>query len=250
MTDVAADRIRAQIELLTKLEAAIRAMREILEPATRGNAVESERRLTDRALEELDSLASKATDLQLWREVRDEIEVRASEGRLAFGADLEAALSSAGIPLSGSFPNYRLWSSVRLDVDPRAGTVKSGRRTWPIGSAEVVVRDLRASARRRASVSPRAPVPEFAKELEAAYRGAATAARSTPGDYVSVGKVYESIKKRMPRGYSRARFGEDLAQLSLTDDTIEFAASRHPRQGIRVPPTDGTLVGSLRLRST
>lgn len=246
------DRVAEQIELLAKLETAAREMREILEPARSGDATKSERLLTQAVVERLDSLASRVTDLNRWREVRDEVEVRAAQTRMQFNEWLERALTSAGITWSGEFPEYRLGSArlARLVVDPQKGTVKLGRRTWPIGDADAIVRELLLiRATRRAAAMAEPPV-DFGKQLEEAYARAADAAGVRHGEYVSIGKVYDALRGRMPRGYSRERFAVDLAHATSTSDRVEFAASRHPRHGIRVPPGDGTLVGSLRLRMT
>src|SRR5262245_4574008 len=117
--------IEAHLALLVKLEEAIRAMRNILEPATTGAALESERRLraAPTAFEDLDSLASQASDLHSWRLVREEMELRAAQARMAFGELLEKALTEAGIPWTGAFPSYTVRESVRLDIDPARGTI-------------------------------------------------------------------------------------------------------------------------------
>lgn len=243
------DMIEARLQLLGKLEDAIRAMRNILEPAAAGAALESERRLNaaPRAFEDLDSLASQVTDLHSWRIVREELELRAAQARMGFGESLEQALTEAGIPWSGSFPSYKVRNSVRLDIDPVRGTVRIGRRVLPLGDAKDIARGL-ISARKAPS---RATVEvDFEQELAAAYAVAAQAVGVLPGNYVSIGKVYEALRKRMPRGYSRERFAGDLSGVFKKTERFEFAAARHPRHGIRVPSGDGVVVGSLRPRQS
>jgi hypothetical protein len=242
------DKVEARLQLLAKLETAIRAMRHILEPAVGGAALESERRLkaAPSTFEDLDSLASQVTDLHSWRLVHEELELRAAQARMGFGESLQHALTEAGVPWSGSFPSYWIRNSVRLDIDTVRGTARIGRRVLPLGDVNDIVRrvNLVRKAPQRATTGG-----DFEQELGAAYAAAAEAAGVLPGNYVSIGKVYEALRRRMPRGYSRERFANDL--FNVWDKTrFEFAASRHPRHGIRVPPGEGTIVGSLRpLRS-
>jgi hypothetical protein len=273
VTQELGDVIEARLRLLIELEKAIRAMRDVLEPATRGAPLESERRLSaaPRVLEDLDSLASQVTDMRSWRLVRDELELRSSQARMEFGQSLESALTDARIPWTGSFPTYRIWNSIRLDVNPSEGTVRAGRRTIPIGSAAEIARALLKGRKTTTAAAERpkrdqlelgtvgVPLPpapssrpsvisDFDQELGVAYASAASSANVSHGDYVSIGKLYDALKPRMPRGYTRARFARDLGDLANRDQRIEFASSRHPRHGMRVPP-GGNLVGSVRVRA-
>jgi hypothetical protein len=243
------DIIQTRLQLLGKLENAVQVVRRILEAAAARAPLEAERRLTaaPMAFEELDSVASQLTDSRVWRVVRDELEVRAAEVRIGFGASLERALTEAGIPWSGVFPTYKVRSSVRLEIDTGGRRVRIGRRVLPLGDVADITRSL--------SRVPKTPAREsveidFEQELATAYAAAAEAAGVSSGDYVSIGKVYEAIKKRMPKGYSRERFASDLASMSQRGERFEFAAARHPRHGIRVPPGDGSVVGSLRPRAS
>jgi len=241
--------IEAHLALLRRLEEAVRAMRRILDPAAAGAALESERRLraTPRAFEDLDSLASQASDLHSWRIVREEVELRAAQARMAFGESLEKALTEAGIPWSGTFPSYRVRESVRLDIDPARGAIRIGRRVVPLGSPNAIVRILSAARLPPPSVSVNV---NFEQELATAYADAAQAVGVSPGSYVSIAKIYEVLKQRMAKGYSKARFGEDLSALFNRTNQFEFAAPRHPRQGIRISIGDGVVVGSLRARAS
>lgn len=274
MTPETGDVIEARLRLLIELERAIRAMKDVLEPATRGAPLESERRLSaaPRVLEDLDSLASQVTDMRSWHLVRDELELRSSQARMEFGQSLESALADANIPWTGSFPSYRVWRSVRVEVNPGEGTVRAGRRTMPITSAAELVRillksrntksatvdDSEASQLELDTIHPAGEFPpappaatartaDFEREVNVAYAAATSSAKVAQGDYVSIGKLYEALKPRMPRGYSRERFARDLGELASRDQRLEFAASRHPRHGMRVPP-GGNLVGSVRVR--
>jgi len=134
-----------------------------------------------------------------------------------------------------------------LEIDPVRGTVRIGRRVLPLGDARDIARGL-ISARKAPS---RATVEvDFEQELAAAYAVAAQAVGVLPGNYVSIGKVYEALRRRLPRGYSRERFAGDLSGVFKKTDRFEFAAARHPRHGIRVPSGDGVVVGSLRPRQS
>ncbi len=241
--------IEVHLALLGKLEEAVRAMRKILEPATAEAALESERRLraTPRAFEDLDSLASQASDLHSWRIVREEVELRAAQARMAFGESLEKALTEAGIPWTGAFPSYTVRESIRLDIDPTRGTIRIGRRVVPLSSPNAIVRILAATRQSPARVSAEV---DFEQELATAYADAAQAVGVSPGSHVSIGKIYDVLKRKMAKGYSRARFGEDLSVLLKKSNQYEFAAPRHPRQGIRVSIGDGVVVGSLRPRES
>lgn len=241
------DIVQTRLQLLGKLEDAIQVVRRILDVSAAGAPLEAEGRLAaaPMAFEDLDSVASQLTDSRVWRAVRDELEVRAAEARIGFGASLERALTEAGIPWSGVFPSYRVRDSVRLEIDAIGRRVRIGRRVLPLRD----VADITRSVGRVRKATPQGSVAiDFEQELTAAYAAAADTVGVSSGEYVSIGKVYEALRKRMPKGYSRERFASDLANMSQRDEGFQFAAARHPRHGIRVPPGDGSVVGSLRPR--